>query len=85
MKLYEAIYSHPRDNAKYFVVFLKGWLAQCMGEKVNWTQYAYDSTQLQMKKATRLAFRPKSSHHSLQGSKFTNFLQIQVTILSLTM
>lgn len=52
LKFYEVIYSHPLDNGQYCVVFSKGWLAQHKGGKVNQTQYAYDCTQLQMKKAT---------------------------------
>lgn len=74
LKLYEVIYYHPLNNRQYFTVFLKGWLAQHKREKMNWTQYAYDCTQLQMKKATWATSRLKSSHHSLQGSKSTNLL-----------
>jgi hypothetical protein len=74
LKLYEIIYCHPLNNGQYSVVFLKGWLAQHKGEKVNWTYYAYDCMQLQMKKATRATSGPKSSHHSLKDSKSTNLL-----------
>jgi hypothetical protein len=51
LKLYEAIYAHPPDNGQYSIVFLWGWLVQRKGHKVNWIKYAYDCTQLQMKKA----------------------------------
>jgi hypothetical protein len=46
LKLYEAIYAHPRDNRQYSTVFLCGWLVQCKGHKINWIKYAYDCTQL---------------------------------------
>jgi hypothetical protein len=50
LKLYEVVYAHPLDNGQYSIVFLRAWLAQCKGHKVNWIKYAYDYTQLQMKK-----------------------------------
>jgi hypothetical protein len=49
--LYEVVYAHPLDNGQYSTIFLQAWLAQCKGHKVNWIKYAYDCTQLQMKKA----------------------------------
>jgi hypothetical protein len=73
LKLYEVVYAHPLDNGQYSAIFLQSWLAQHKGHKVNWIKYAYDYTQLHVKKAMHptLAFANTTSP---QVFKFTNSL-----------
>jgi hypothetical protein len=63
----------PPNNGYYLAIFLRGWLAQCKGHKVNWIKYAYNYTQLQMEKAMcpTLAFTNTTSP---QVFKSTNSL-----------
>jgi hypothetical protein len=43
------MYVHiPTNN--FLAVFLRGWLVHHKGRKVNWSQYAYDTTQEWMKR-----------------------------------
>jgi hypothetical protein len=51
--VYDDVYGHAFDNGQFSTIFLKGWLAQHKGHPMNWTEYAFDCTQLQMKKASK--------------------------------
>jgi hypothetical protein len=73
LKLYEVVYAHPLDNGQYSIVFLRGWLAQCKGHKINWIKYAYDCTKLQMKKAIHPIFSSINTSNP-QVFKSTNSL-----------
>jgi len=49
MKLYEAMYAHTPTNS-FLVVFLRRWSVHHKRCKVDWPQYAYDTTQEWMKR-----------------------------------
>jgi hypothetical protein len=61
------VYAHAPTNKDYPAIFLHGWLAERNKFPINWAQYAYDTTQEQMK-------RPNGP--SLQNGTIT-LLQIQ--------
>jgi hypothetical protein len=50
VKLYIDVYAHAPTNENYPAIFQRGWLAERNGFPINWAQYAYDTTQGQMKK-----------------------------------
>jgi len=50
MKLYIDVYAHVPTNGDYLTIFLHGWLAERNKFLINWAQYAYDTTQEQMKR-----------------------------------
>jgi hypothetical protein len=46
-KLYEDVYAHPPPNGDYLAIFLHNPLPQNKDIRVNWVQYARDTTHQQ--------------------------------------
>jgi hypothetical protein len=54
---------------------LKAWLVHYNGHKVNWSKYAYDCTQMQMRKATQHASTVvNNSCSQLDSTKYDDIL-----------
>jgi hypothetical protein len=69
LKLYIDVYAHAPTNKNYLAIFLCGWLAKCKEFSINWAQYAYDTTQEQMKRSKRPSFSSKRNCSTTLDSK----------------
>ncbi len=63
-ELYEDMYAHIPINS-FPIIFLWGWLVHHKGCKVNWPQYAYETTQEWMKRTWRPLMSSKGFSSSL--------------------
>jgi hypothetical protein len=71
---HELVYGHGPSNGYFLVTFLRAWLAEKKNHKVNWTNFAYDVLNRQLKlrknienkklKMDSLDGTPSSSKHS---------------------
>ncbi len=50
LKLYIDVYAYAPTNGDYLAIFLRGWLAKCNKFLINFAQYAYETTQEQIKR-----------------------------------
>jgi len=72
LKLYIDVYAHVLTNGDYFAIFLCGWLAEHNEFLIDWAQYAYDTTQEQMKRSKRPSFFSKMNYSTTSYSKHMN-------------
>jgi hypothetical protein len=74
------VYAQAPTNKDYPTIFLHGWLAKRNNFSINWAQYAYDTTQKQMKRSKKLSFFLKRNCNitlvSKQMSQFEGGLEL---------
>jgi hypothetical protein len=74
------VYAHAPTNKDYLTIFLCSWLAESNKFPISWAQYAYDTTQEQMKRGKKPSFSLKRNYSIIsylkQMSQFGRGLEL---------